>query len=144
MSNVKTRAVGILVNDKKILLIHRTNDGKEYWVFPGGGKEEDETVEEAIVREIEEEATIKCKIAKLLYTHEYSDIGHKQYFYLCKYISGTPKLGKFNELQTMQDEDQTYYVESGDKEKVILASLLLLKKDSDVNHTQPFSVDCSW
>ncbi len=108
MSNIKIRAVGMVIKDNKILLMHRTTNGKEFWVFPGGGKEEDETVEEAIVREVEEEATIKCKIAKLLYTHEYSDIGHKQYYYLCRYISGTPKLGKFNELQTMQEKDQTY------------------------------------
>ncbi len=108
MSKVKTRAVGILINDGKILLIHRTREGKEYWVFPGGGKENDETVEEAVVREIEEESSIKCEIEKLLYIHKYSDINHTQYFCLCKYISGIPKLGNFNELQTMKDEDQTY------------------------------------
>lgn len=108
MSVKRTRAVGILIKNNKILLIHRTREGKEYWVFPGGGKEDYETVEEAVVREIEEEASIKCKSIRLLYTHEYLDIGHKHHFYLCKYISGKPKLGNFNELQTMKRENQTY------------------------------------
>jgi len=108
MGEVKTRAVGLLIKDGKILLIHRTREGKEFWVFPGGGKEDDETVEEAVVREIEEESNIKCEIEKLLYIHKYSNLNHTQYFYLCKYISGVPKLGSFNEMQTMKDEDQTY------------------------------------
>lgn len=108
MTKIGIRAVAILIKDGKVLLIHRTHDGKEFWVFPGGGKEENETVEEAVVREVEEETSIKCKIVKLFYTHIYSDLGHKQFYYLCEYISGVPKLGEYNELQTMKEEDQTY------------------------------------
>ena len=108
MKKVGIRAVAIIISEGKVLLIHRTNNGKEFWVFPGGGKEENEKVEEAVVREVEEEASIKCKIVKLLYTHIYSDLGHKQFYYLCEYVSGDPKLGEYNESQTMKEEDQTY------------------------------------
>ncbi len=108
MSKVKTRVVGILIKDSKLLLIHRNRDGNEFWVFPGGSKENDETVEEGVVREIGEEASIKSETVKLLYTHRYSDLDNTQYFYLCKYISGIPKLGDFNELQTMKEGNQTY------------------------------------
>ena len=108
MTRVGIRAVAILVKDDKVLLMHRTRDGKEFWVFPGGGKEENETVEEAVVREVEEEASMKCKIVKLLYTHIYSDLGHKQFHYLCEYLTGKPKLGDFNEFETMKNEDQSY------------------------------------
>lgn len=108
MTRVGIRAVAILRKDNKILLIHRSGNGKEFWVLPGGGKEENESVEEAVVREVEEEASIKCKIIKPLYTHVYSDLGHKQYYYLCEYISGKPKLGDYNEVETMKNEDQTY------------------------------------
>ena len=108
MARVGVRAVAILIKNDEILLIHRTRDGKEFWVFPGGGKEKDETVEKAVVREVEEEASIKCKLIKLLYTHIYSDLGHKQFYYLCKYLSGNPKLGEYNELQTMKGENQAY------------------------------------
>jgi 8-oxo-dGTP diphosphatase len=108
MARIKIRAVGILIKGDEVLLIHRTSGGKEFWVFPGGGKEESESVKEAVVREVEEEASIKCKIIKLLYTHIYFDLGHKQFFYLCEYFSGDPILGEYNELQTMKDENQTY------------------------------------
>ena len=108
MGRTGIRAVAIVIKDNKILLMHRTRDGKQYWVFPGGGVKEDEKVENAVVREITEEASLKVEIIKLLYSHKYSDIGHKQFFYLCKYTSGKPKLGNFNELQAMKDGDQTY------------------------------------
>jgi len=108
MSRTGIRAAGILIKDNKILLIHRIREGKEFWVFPGGGVEKNERVEDAVVREIKEESSINCKATRLLYIHEYSDIGHKQFYYLCKYISGTPKLGDFNELQAMKSEDQAY------------------------------------
>lgn len=65
-------------------------------------------VEDAVVREIEEEAGIKSEIVKLLYAHNRSDINHEHYFYLCKHISGTPKLGNFNEMQAMKNESQIY------------------------------------
>jgi ADP-ribose pyrophosphatase YjhB (NUDIX family) len=108
MSRTRIRTAGILIKDNKILLIHRTREGKEFWVFPGGGVEKNEKVEDATVREIEEEASIKSKVVKLLYTHNRSDINHEHFFYLCKHISGTPKLGNFNEIQTMKSENQTY------------------------------------
>lgn len=108
MARIGIRAVAILIKDDEILLIHRTRNGKEFYVLPGGGVAEKEKVEETVVREVEEEASIKCKIDKLLYTHIYSDLGHKQFYYLCKYTSGDPKLGEYNEFQTMKEEDQTY------------------------------------
>lgn len=83
-------------------------NGKEFWVFPGGGQESNETTEEAVVREVKEETNVKCKSIKLLYTHIYPDIKHKLLFYLCEYISGKPKLGNYNEMKSMKDENQIY------------------------------------
>jgi len=108
MGDVRIRAVAILAKDNKILLMRRIRNGKEFWVLPGGGVEKKEKVENAVIREVKEEASIKCKIIKLLYTHIYSDLDHKQFYYLCKYISGEPKLGEYNEFQTMKKENQTY------------------------------------
>lgn len=51
----RTRATALIIQDGNILLIHRINNGEEYWVFPGGGIEEGETPEEAVVREVKEE-----------------------------------------------------------------------------------------
>ena len=99
------RAVGILIKNNKVLLMWRKKDGQEYYVFPGGGKENNETVEVAVVREIKEETTIEAKIEKLLYTHKLIDSGD-QFFYLCSYVSGKPELGDFNEKQGQNKNDQ--------------------------------------
>ena len=104
----KIRAAAILIRDDNILLIHRTRHNHEFYVFPGGKKEDNESVEEAVVREVKEEASIKCEIIKLLYTLYLPDLKDKHVYYLCQYISGAPRLGNYNEMETMQKEDQTY------------------------------------
>ncbi len=103
----RTRAVAILIKGDEVLLIHRKNI-HEYFVFPGGGVDEGETVEQAVLRELKEEATIEAKINKLLYRHIY-DNDTEQYFYLCDYISGEPKLGEgCIEKEKMLDGGQFY------------------------------------
>jgi len=88
----KVRAVAILVNKDEVLLMFRKNM-REYYVFPGGGVEENEDIGEAVLRELEEEASVEAKINRLLYQHIYDD-EKEQYFYLCDYISGVPELKK--------------------------------------------------
>ncbi|MBI3632290.1 MAG: NUDIX domain-containing protein, partial [Candidatus Vogelbacteria bacterium] len=95
------RAVAIVIKDKSVLLMHRINQGKEYYVFPGGGVEENETVKGALVRELHEETSIEVKNLRLLYHHhiigDFTD--SDQYFYLCDFVSGVPKLSEGNELE---------------------------------------------
>jgi len=60
--------VGVLSRDDgKILLIRRGIDpGKGKWALPGGFMEEDESPQEAVLREIEEEIGIKEELAGLI------------------------------------------------------------------------------
>lgn len=104
----RIRAVAIIVNDDKILVIHRINNGKEYFVFPGGGVENGETVEQAVLREVQEETALEVKIEKLLYHHIYDD-DTEHFFYLCRYISGEPKLGNGNEARDMKGSNANFY-----------------------------------
>ncbi len=106
---MKIRAVAILIKDNKVLLIHRINE-KEYYVYPGGGVEEGETIEQAVLRELLEETTIKAKINRLLYKQIYND-GSEQYFYLCEYIEGKPKLSddSIEKERMLNKEFKEYY-----------------------------------
>jgi len=100
------RAVGIIVKNNKILLIHRIKDGKEYYVFPGGAIEEGESPEEAVVREAKEELSIdKVIIDRFLF--QITNRGNKEYYYLIKNFSGQPKLGG-EEKQRMNQDNQYY------------------------------------
>ena len=86
MARTGIRASAIIIQDGKILLIHRHKNGQEYWVFPGGGVEEGETVEQTFVREVEEETSLKIINFKLGFR-----IQNNPYFY-CEVGSGVPHL----------------------------------------------------
>lgn len=105
----RIRAIAVIVHNGNVLLMHRINKGREYYVFPGGGVEVGETVERAVVREVQEETSLGVVIEKLLYHHIYDDIDNEQFYYLCRYISGSPKLGSANELEEMTSRDDNFY-----------------------------------
>lgn len=63
-----------------------------YFVFAGGGVEKGETHKEALIRECIEELNITVSVGKLFAKNSFR--GDKEYFYICKYVSG--KLGKGN------------------------------------------------
>src|SRR5919109_2267418 len=66
---MRIRAGIILVKDNQIALIERHRAGLHYFVFPGGGVDEGESLEQAAVREALEElgleVAIKQKIAEV-------------------------------------------------------------------------------
>ncbi len=82
--------------DGKIILIKRKNDPyKDYWALPGGMVEEDETVEEAAVREAEEETGVKIELKRLVGVYSEPDRDPRgrvvSVTYLAKPVSGDPK-----------------------------------------------------
>lgn len=104
----RQRVATIVVKDNKVLLMHRINNGKEYYSFPGGGKEDNETLEEGVLRELSEETTVDATIDRLVYKLTW-DSGDENYYYLCNYISGEPKLREdAEEIQEMADGTQMY------------------------------------
>ena len=88
-------ARGITFIGNQIILIerHRKVDDEilHYFTIPGGGVEDDETYEEAAMRETYEETCIKTKVIAYLKKEEY-DVGIV-YWYLLEYLSGNPQLG---------------------------------------------------
>jgi ADP-ribose pyrophosphatase YjhB (NUDIX family) len=86
------RVSAVIVNNNKVLLIHRKMKGREYWVFPGGGVKKNETLEKAIKREVLEETNLK--VTECFYSFDYMDenkVAHP--VFVCKVESGIPKLG---------------------------------------------------
>lgn len=56
-------AGGVVVKDRKVLLLHTTN-GR--WVLPKGHVERDESLREAALREVREESGVTAKIERKL------------------------------------------------------------------------------
>ena len=88
----RIRLAGIIPMDGGYALMHRKDVKNkplsEYYTFPGGGREGEETFEEGTKREIKEEFGIDVEVEKLLYKLENGEQNKTEYFFLCKYVGG--------------------------------------------------------
>jgi 8-oxo-dGTP diphosphatase len=80
----KGRASVVVIKDNLVLLIHRLKNGEDYWVLPGGGIEENETGEQAAIRELKEETNLDVTTIKLAYEDNVPWDGNQNFVYLCE------------------------------------------------------------
>ena len=105
---MRTSARAVIIQDGKVLTMFRrkTKDGttSEYYVIPGGGQEENETLEETVLRELKEEMNVDIKVLGYLGKEVWKDTT-SNYFH-CEIVKGTPHLGG-EELDRMSQDN--YY-----------------------------------
>lgn len=101
-------ARGLIVTEKGLAVIFRRkitgNETKEYYALPGGGVNENESLEECLKRELNEELNIDVNIKDLAFKVETDE--RIEYFYNCEYLSGTFTLNG-EELDRMSESN--YY-----------------------------------
>ena len=88
---MKNRVRAIIIQESKVLLIKRVKPEMVYWVIPGGGTQENETMETALQRECLEELGLKIKVGELVFemnSEKEETIGQREFFYLCTIIGG--------------------------------------------------------
>ena len=88
---MRIRAGVILISDNKIALIKRVRDGRTYYIIPGGGLDEREYIEDAAIREAQEELGISVSVERLLFIAErleHEQVMHLQMYFLAKHIDG--------------------------------------------------------
>ena len=94
---LKTVGIVVCLNDKQqFLVIRRSNiDYREgQWTIPGGHiDEEDDSIEAGAVRELDEEADLKCNVSDLTYLGEPKD---KKYYFLTTKWTGEVNVDKPN------------------------------------------------
>ena len=89
---IRPSARAIIIKDKKIYMVHSLV--YDYYKFPGGGIEKDESTIDALIRETKEEAgliVIKDSIKEYGYVHRvqkadepsYSKFVQDNYYYIC-------------------------------------------------------------
>ena len=93
-----TRYEGAILRDDQVLLIqhHEHATGRTYWVFPGGGKEANETELECVRRELKEETGLDVKVVRpLLDEPEIPGLSSYQNrrVFLCESVAGEAKPG---------------------------------------------------
>ena len=64
-----------------------------HWEFPGGKREPGESIEDCLVREVEEELAVQIRPVRQLRVteHRYPERNLRLYFYLCAWEKGTPQ-----------------------------------------------------
>ena len=108
---MRIRAGIVLIQENKVALIERHRAGLEYFVFPGGGVDGDETPEQAALRETMEElgieVVIKQKVVEI-------NLGPKsrQIYFLVEHVSGEFGTGSGEEFTDSDpnDPDEGIYV----------------------------------
>lgn len=70
---IRFRACGLIVEDRKILLVKQNVPTRDHpvWLPPGGGVHTGELIEDAVVREVREETHLNTSKPKLRYVHEF-------------------------------------------------------------------------
>lgn len=110
------RVRAIIIEDGKVLLMHRIKNGLEYWAFPGGGVDkEDRNLEDALKRECKEELGVEIKVGDFFMKKESlapTTLGEIEHFYNCKIIGGVIGTGTGEEFSGKDIEKYgTYEVE---------------------------------
>ena len=106
---------GLILQNNKLLICQRPNfkDHPLKWEFPGGKIKNDETNEEALIREINEELSINIiNYEKLIsYNFNYKDLNKKVfiYFYLVNNFSGKVLNNFHKELKWIEIKDIREY-----------------------------------
>lgn len=128
----------VVLKDGQVLLMKRAkrciNPGK--WDFPGGHVDVNETVEEALEREIREEANLQVQIGPIIRLSEFPK-GHEQFKnekrgvrYIAYYESGEVKLNEeeHSEYKWLSIDEAIEFLEDEGFEKEKKETLLIAKQ----------------
>jgi 8-oxo-dGTP pyrophosphatase MutT (NUDIX family) len=92
-----TRYEGAIIRDHELLLIRHLHhdDGRTYWLFPGGGLEAGESEEACLHREMLEETNLEVLVERVLLDlpTEPDAVYVRRKMYLCRPIAGTASPG---------------------------------------------------
>lgn len=123
---------GIVFHPDGLLLMRRVRknrEGKnvEYHVFPGGGREVGETLEQCLMREVHEETGVHVKIEK-----EFARLNFEakhEIFFVCRYLNGRVGSGTGAEFTEARIAQRGLYI----------AEVVPLKKVAELD-LKPFKI----
>lgn len=103
----------VIMQDGRYLITRRLDESHQggLWEFPGGKRENNESLEECLRREIREELDLEIEVRSLLKTVRYAYAFYTfiLHFYLCRIRSGTPRLIECQDLQWVEPHELGYY-----------------------------------
>ncbi|MCO7223049.1 NUDIX domain-containing protein [Pleionea sp. CnH1-48] len=84
--------VGALIvhNDKLLMVNHKREDRYDFWVAPGGGVKDTESLEDSVIREVKEETGLNVAVDQLMYIEQmyFPKERSVKFWYRCELIDG--------------------------------------------------------
>lgn len=121
----KVRATSFVVKNNSILMIHRYSEGQEFYVLPGGSKEDNESIEEATLRELKEETNLEGKIVKEVL--DYTDEVSRNRIFLLEVNDGELKINESAPEANRQNKQNKYSPEWVPVNKILFLTIWPLK-----------------
>ena len=93
MRAIRTSAKALIIRDGKMAAIRIRDAGEEWFILPGGGQEPEETLPEAVCREVAEELGIAVACKELLFVVEgvHGEKFHRvDLVFACDYLGDLP------------------------------------------------------
>lgn len=81
---MRKAARAIIIKNNQVLVMHRNKHGSEYFTLVGGRVNDNETVEQALVREVKEETGLDVTKARLVFFEGHPAPYNEQYIFLCE------------------------------------------------------------
>ncbi|MEU0393839.1 NUDIX hydrolase [Streptomyces sp. NPDC006208] len=95
-------SAAIIVSDGRVLMVRRRiSEGELMWQFPAGGIEQDETPEQAAVRETLEETGLEVKAVRLLGQRVHPKTGREMSYTACEPVAGEAHVADADELDAV-------------------------------------------
>ncbi len=79
-----TAARAIIIENNKLLVMHRNRHGAQYYTLVGGRLNDDETPEQAVVREVAEETGLQVTKFTLVFTEKHPAPYNDQFIFVCE------------------------------------------------------------
>ncbi|MEQ8524514.1 NUDIX hydrolase [Gracilimonas sp.] len=105
-NRLRIRSCGLLVKDEKLLLVELRSPVTNQWTWipPGGGVKFGESIEEALIREFEEETGLEISVGTRVHINQVIQppIHAIEFYFLVKEEGGSLNLGTDPELESDQ------------------------------------------
>ncbi|WP_342526695.1 NUDIX domain-containing protein [Chryseomicrobium sp. FSL W7-1435] len=94
---IRNSAKAVIVTDNKIALIKKQDEEGFFYIFPGGGQDKGETLENAVIRECLEELDAAVQVHELIHVREYigknhefahfdEDVHQIEFYFMCSIV----------------------------------------------------------
>lgn len=107
MKSIRVSAAIIIDGDRILATERGYGDFKDLWEFPGGKREEGESGEETIIREIREELSATIAVDRFLCTieHQYDTFHLTMDCYLCHVVDGEISIEEHEAMKWLTAEN---------------------------------------